>query len=126
MLLIGAGLLIRSLIRLQNVSPGFNPDSVISMRLGASGRQFANRDLALEYYRQLGDRISSVPGVTVRGAVSSLPFTTAVGWGSINGEGFTPKPGQELQVDQRAATPDYFRTMEIPLVKGRYFTAFDT
>jgi putative ABC transport system permease protein len=126
MLLIGAGLLIRSFIRLQNVSPGFNPDNVISMRLGASGRQFANRDLALEYYRQLGDRISSVPGVTVRGAVSSLPFTTAVGWGSINVEGFTPKPGQELQVDQRAATPDYFRTMEIPLVKGRYFTVFDT
>ena len=126
MLLVGAGLLIRSFVRLQSVSPGFNPDGVISMRLGASGRQFPNRDAAVEYYRQFAERIVSVPGVKVRGAISSLPFTSAVGWGSINVEGFTPQPGQELQVDLRAATPDYFRTMEIPIVKGRHFTDFDT
>jgi predicted permease len=126
MLLIGAGLLIRSFVRLQGVPPGFNADNVISMRLGASGRQFENREAAVEFYRQFGDRIASVPGVKVRGAVSSLPFTTSVGWGSINVEGFTPQPGQELQVDQRAATPNYFTTMEIPLVKGRFFSDFDT
>jgi predicted permease len=125
MLLIGAGLLVRSFVRLQSVSPGFNPDNVISMRLGASGRQFQDRNLAVEFYRQVGDKIASVPGVKVRGAVSSLPFTSSVGWGSINVEGFTPQPGQELQVDQRAATPDYFRSMEIPVLKGRAFTEFD-
>ena len=125
MLLIGAGLLVRSFVRLQSVSPGFNPDSVISMRLGASGRQFEDRALAVEFYRQVGDKIASVPGVKVRGAVTSLPFTSSVGWGSINVEGFTPQPGQELQVDQRAATPDYFRTMEVPVIKGRAFTDFD-
>jgi predicted permease len=96
------------------------------MRLGPSGRQFANRDAALEAFRQFNDRIASVPGVTVRGAVSSLPFTSAVGWGSMNVEGFTPQPGQELQVDQRAATPNYFRTMEIPLIKGRFFEDADS
>ena len=126
MLLIGAGLLIRSFVRLQNVSPGFEPQNVISMRLGATGRQFADRDAAAEFQRQLGDRIARVPGVLMRGAVSSLPFTSSVGWGSINVEGFTPQPGQELQVDQRAATSDYFRTMGIPLVKGRSFSDFDT
>jgi predicted permease len=125
MLLIGAGLLVRSFVRLQSVSPGFNTDNVISMRLGASGRQFPNREAAVEFYRQFGDRIATVPGVKLRGAVSALPFTSSVGWGSINVEGFTPQPGQELQVDQRAATADYFRTMEIPLVKGRFFTEFD-
>jgi putative ABC transport system permease protein len=125
MLLIGAGLLVRSFVRLQSVSPGFTPDNVISMRLGASGRQFPNREAAIEFYRQIGDRIARVPGVKVRGAVTSLPFTSSVGWGSINVEGFTPQPGQELQVDQRAVTPDYFRTMEVPLIKGRYFTDFD-
>ena len=125
MLLIGAGLLVRSFVRLQSVSPGFNPDGVISMRLGASGRQFQDRNLAVEFYRQVGEKIASVPGVKVRGAVSSLPFTSSVGWGSINVEGFTPQPGQELQVDQRAATPDYFRSMEIPVIKGRAFTDFD-
>ena len=126
MLLIGAGLLVRSFVRLQSVSPGFAPENVISMRLGASGRQFPNREATVEHYRQFGDRIASVPGVKVRGAVSALPFTSSVGWGSINVEGFTPQPGQELQVDQRAATADYFRTMEIPLRKGRFFSDFDT
>ncbi|HET7220688.1 MAG TPA: ABC transporter permease [Vicinamibacterales bacterium] len=125
MLLIGAGLLVRSFVRLQQVSPGFNPENVISMRLGASGRQFPAREAAIEFYRQIGDRIAAVPGIKARGAVTALPFTAAVGWGSINVEGFTPQPGQELQVDQRAVTPDYFRTMEIPLIKGRSFTSFD-
>jgi predicted permease len=126
MLLIGAGLLIRSFVRLGSVSPGFNADHVISMRLGNSGRRFENRDLALQFFRQLGQKVSSVPGVKLEGAVSSLPFTSSVGWGGIDVEGFTPQPGQELQVDQRGATADYFRAMEIPLVKGRFFSDHDT
>jgi predicted permease len=126
MLLVGAGLLIRSFVRLQQVTPGFNPEAVISMRLGASGRQFPNPEARIEYFRQFSDRIAAVPGVQVRGAVTSLPFTSSVGWGSINVEGWTPQPGQELQVDQRAVTPDYFRTMEVPLRQGRFFTSFDT
>jgi predicted permease len=126
MLLIGAGLLIRSFVRLQAVSPGFNPDGVVSMRVGATSRRFPNNsDAAVEFFRQFGDRIAAVPGVKVRGGVTSLPFTSSVGWGSISVEGFVPQPGQELQVDQRAATPDYFRTMEIPLVRGRFFNEFD-
>jgi predicted permease len=95
------------------------------MRVGASGRQFPNRDAAVEYFLQFADRLARVPGVQSRGAVTSLPFTASVGWGSINVEGFTPQPGQELQVDRRAASPDYFRTMEIPLVRGRFFTNAD-
>ena len=125
MLLTGAGLLIKSFVKLQSVSPGFTPDNVISMRLGASGRQFPNREVAIEFFRQVGDRIAGLPGVKARGGVSALPFTSSVGWGSINVEGWTPQPGQELQVDQRAATPDYFRAMEIPLVRGRFFADFD-
>ena len=124
-LLIGAGLLLRSFMELQKVPPGFNAEHVISMRLG-NGRQPQNREAAVELSRQLGERIASVPGVIRRGAVSSLPFTSSVGWGGINVEGFTPQPGQELQVDQRGASADYFRTMEIPLVKGRFFTELDT
>jgi predicted permease len=125
MLLIGAGLLVRSFVRLQNVSPGFDPEGVVSLRLGVSARQFPDRDAVVAYYREFGERIANVPGVTARGAVSSLPFTSSVGWGSISVEGWTPEPGQELQVDQRGATVDYFRTMSIPLVKGRWFSDFD-
>jgi predicted permease len=126
MLLVGAGLLIRSFVRLQNVSPGFTPSNVISMRLGTSGRQFDNRDAATGFFRQVGDRIATVPGVKMRGAVTTLPFTSSIGWGSIGVEGFNPQPGQELQVDQRAASTNYFATMGIPLVKGRFFSDFDT
>jgi predicted permease len=124
-LLVGAGLLIRSFVRLQNVSPGFDPSGVVSMRLGASARQFENRDAAVAYYSTFGDALASVPGVKERGSVSALPFTTSVGWGSINVEGWTPEPGQELQVDQRAATTKYFSTMRIPVIAGRAFNDAD-
>jgi predicted permease len=125
MLLIGAGLLARSFIRLQQVSPGFDPEGVISMRVGPSARQFANRDASLEFYRAAGEALASVPGVALRGAVTALPFTSSVGWGGINVEGWIPQPGQELQVDRRGATPDYFKTMKIPLKQGRFFTDAD-
>jgi predicted permease len=125
MLLIGAGLLVRSFVRLQSVAPGFNPGNVISMRIGRTGMDLSNQDKAIEYFRQVGDRLARIPGITARGAVTALPFTSSVGWGSVHVEGWIPQPGQELQVDQRAATPDYFRTMEIPLIKGRFFNDFD-
>jgi putative ABC transport system permease protein len=129
MLLIGAGLLVRSFMRLQTVEPGFAPDGVISMRLGAllgaSGRQFKNGDEYLAHFRPIGDALAAIPGVTMRGAVTSLPFTTSVGWGSINVEGWTPAPGQELQVDLRGVTLDYFQTMKIPLGQGRFFEESD-
>jgi predicted permease len=124
-LLVGAGLLIRSFVRLQSVSPGFHPEGVVSMRLGASARQFENRDAAVAYYATFGDQLASVPGVKERGAVSALPFTSSVGWGQINVEGWTPEPGQELQVDQRGASTKYFSTMKIPLIAGRFFTDAD-
>jgi predicted permease len=124
-LLIGAGLLIRTFVRLQSVSPGFNPDHVISMRMGVSGRSFASPEAATEFYRELCRRVASAPGVLTQGVVTALPFTSAVGWGSIGVEGWQPQPGQELQVDFRVATPEYFRAMQIPLVQGRYFIEDD-
>ena len=123
-LLIGAGLLVKSFVRLHSVTPGFEPGGVISMRLGGllgvSNRQFQNRDEYLAYFRPIGDALAALPGVTMRGAVTSLPFTSSVGWGSINVEGWTPALGQELQVDIRGVTPGYFPTMKIPLIHGRF------
>jgi hypothetical protein len=93
-LLVGAGLLIRSFVRLQNVSPGFDPSSVVSMRLGATARRFEKRDAAVAYYATFAEQLDHVPGVISRGAVSALPFTSSVGWGAIHVEGWTPEPGQ--------------------------------
>jgi predicted permease len=120
MLLIGAGLLIRSFVRLQGVSAGFNPDHVISMRLGPGSRN-QGPDAAQEFWR----RMEGIPGLKAQGMISALPFTPSVGWGLIQVEGFQPKPGEELQVDLRWTSPDYFRAMGIPLIKGRFFSEHD-
>lgn len=126
MLLIGAGLLIRSFARLQSVSPGFNMDHVLTMQVAVTGPKYRKDEAVAQFYRDIGDRVSHLPGVVAEGTVSTLPLTGAVGWGGINVEGFTPAPGQELQVDLRIASADYFRAMEIPLKSGRFFSEHDT
>jgi predicted permease len=125
MLLIGGGLLIRSFVRIQNVPPGFVPDHVLSMQIAASARKYREDKAVAQFYKEIGDRIRHLPGVISEGVVSALPLTGAVGWGHINVQGFTPEPGQELQVDLRTASPDYFRTMKIPLRTGRFFSDHD-
>ena len=126
MLLIGAGLLIRSFVELQNVPPGFATDHVLSMQVAAAGPKYRQSKAVIQFYNQIAERIVHLPGVVSEGVVSALPFTGSVGWGGINVEGFKPAPGQELQVDLRVASADYFRTMEIPLRSGRFFSEHDT
>ena len=126
MLLIGAGLLIRSFIRIQQVPPGFTTERVLSMQVVITGPKYRDDKAVAQFYRELGNRVSHLPGVIAQGVVSALPLTGAVGWGQINVQGFTPAPGQELQVDLRVASADYFRSMEIPLRQGRYFSSHDT
>ena len=126
-LLVGAGLLIRSFVRLQNVPPGFSTDHILTMEVAVTGPTYGPRkDAAVAgFYRQIENRISHLPGVLSEGEVSGLPLTGTVGWGGINVEGFTPPPGQELQVDLRLASSNYFRTLQIPLMQGRFFDDHD-
>jgi predicted permease len=129
MLLIGAGLLIRSFVRLQSVAPGFTTDHVLTMEVAAAGKKYQNdKDVKpiINFYKEVESRVAHLPGVVSEGVISGLPLTGEVGWGGINVEGYAPPPGQELQVDQRFAGADYFRTMEIPLRKGRFFTEDDS
>jgi predicted permease len=126
-LLVGAGLLVRSFARLANVPPGFNPQHVVSMNVGAYGPKFKDPTTRVQFYQQLAERVSHLPGVTATGAVSALPLTSAIGWGGMHIEGYVPPPNEpELQVDQRASTPPYFSTMQIPLIRGRMFAETDT
>jgi predicted permease len=126
MLLIGAGLLVRSFVRLQSVPPGFSTHGVLTMRVAANDPKYKDDKALANFYREIEERVAHLPGVMAEGLVSVLPLTGAVGWGSISVEGYTPPPGQELQVDLRNASTDYFRTMRIPLVKGRFFSEHDT
>jgi predicted permease len=124
-LLIGAGLLIRSFIRLQSVPPGFNPDHVLTMQIIANDARYRDDKVLAAFYRDIEARMAHLPGVVAEGAVSALPLTGTVGWGGIHVEGYTPPPGQELQVDLRTASTDYFRAMQISLIAGRFFSDND-
>jgi putative ABC transport system permease protein len=126
MLLIGAGLLIRSFVRLQSVPPGFTTDHVLTMEVAAGGPKYREDIPVINFYREIESRIAHLPGVVAEGVVSGLPLTGSVGWGGISVEGYKPPLGQELQADIRIASRDYFRTMEIPLRTGRFFNEDDT
>ena len=128
-LLIGAGLLIRSFVHLQNVAPGFTTENALTMEVAAASRKYQddnNNKPIINFYKEVESRVEHLPGVVAEGVVSALPLTGEVGWGIIHVEGYAPPPGQELQADYRDASTDYFRTMEIPLRKGRFFTEDDT
>jgi predicted permease len=127
MLLVGAGLLLRSFARLQDVSPGFNPSDVLTLELTMTGRKYESAERVLETYRQLWDRLRTLPGATAAGGVSMLPLSQMFAWGPIVLEGRALPSGESfVNVDQRTVGGDYFRAMEIPLLRGRLFTEQDT
>ena len=97
----------------------------MTMQIVASDPKYRDRKVLAGFYREVEARIAHLPGVVAEGAVSALPLTGTVGWGGIHVEGYTPPPGQELQVDQRTASADYFRAMQIPLIAGRFFSEQD-
>ena len=127
MLLIGAGLLIRSFVLVQQVPPGFNPSQALTLELTLSGRRYNDAQVALDTYRDLWERLGRLPGAQAAGGVSALPLSQMFSWGPITVEGRPQRPGEAfINVDMRVAAGDYFRAMEIPLVKGRLFTSQDT
>lgn len=127
LLLIGAGLLIQSFVRLNAVPPGFDASHALSMSVTLRPPVYSGPKQWARLFDVLPARIEKLPGVQYAGATSSLPLSGTGGWSGIEVEGFPRNPDQpELQSDQRSATPDYFRAMGVPLVAGRYFTARDT
>jgi predicted permease len=127
MLLIGAGLLIRSFARLQNVSPGFDPQDVLTLELTMSGRKYDNKEVVLATYHQLFERLEHLPGVSAAGAVTSLPLSEMFAWGPITVEGRVLSPGENfINADERMVSGHYFQAMEIPLLQGRLFNDQDT
>ncbi|HKP87591.1 MAG TPA: ABC transporter permease [Blastocatellia bacterium] len=125
-LLIGAGLLIRSFFRVQQVEPGFSARNVLSLRLSVAGTASAEESRRMSFYQQLWERIRRLPGVESAGGATILPLGGGIGWGGITIEGYDPATGQSLiQADGRVASVGYFETMKIPLISGRFFTEQD-
>jgi predicted permease len=126
-LLIGAGLLIRSFVRVRDVNPGFNPHQVLTLELTMTGERYKDKTAVLAAYRELWMRLERLPGVTYAGAVTSLPLSQMFAWGPITVEGRVPPPGERfINADVRMISGHYFQTMEIPLREGRFFNENDT
>ncbi|HEV8147220.1 MAG TPA: ABC transporter permease, partial [Bryobacteraceae bacterium] len=126
MLLVGAGLLIRSFVVLSNVPPGFDANNVLSMRMTLSGTDLRKAEQVVQFYERLDEVVRRVPGVKWVGATSVLPFTASISWGGLTVDGYTPPPNQtELQLDQRVVTPEYFSAMGVQLKEGRFFQSSD-
>jgi putative ABC transport system permease protein len=125
--LIGAGLLIRSFVRLRTADPGFQPSGLLTLRVPLAGGRNAAPDRRIAFVQQVADRVAALPGVRAVGAVSGLPLT-GLGGGSAFAVGGRPAPAPEQRPIAllRSVNSAYFHTMGIPLVAGRVFADTDT
>jgi len=124
-LLIGAGLMVRSFLLLTSVNLGFQPDNVLTFWSSLSGANYGSSASIAAYYQQTLDRISALPGVDSVALASSLALDSGIQV-PVRLEGQPiPPPGEEINVVYQAITSDYFRVMRIPLLKGRFIAAVD-
>jgi predicted permease len=125
-LLVGAGLFLRSLARLQEVDTGFRPEGVMSASLTLPQGRYGDNDKIAGFYRTLLPRLSSLPGVVSAAVVTSLPFSGSNSAGSFQIEGReTPAGEPGPHGDVRSVSPAYFTAMGIPLRRGRLFGELD-
>jgi putative ABC transport system permease protein len=127
MLLAGAGLLLRTLGKLNAVNPGFNSRNILSMSVGLPSLNYPfGSPKPVAFYRDLLDRVSSLPGVQSAAAVSILPLGADFDTVGTEVEGRVYGPGQEPYPERYIVTPSYFRTLQISIVRGRAFSEADT
>ncbi|HEY2139680.1 MAG TPA: ABC transporter permease, partial [Chthoniobacterales bacterium] len=119
-LLIGAGLMIRSFAHLEHVKTGFATEKVLTMRVQLPIAKYRESQQRVEFFKRAQDRIAALPGVEAVGAINFLPLT---GLASSTSFGIdakpAPRPGEELGTEVRVVTPSYFRAIGVPLVAGR-------
>jgi predicted permease len=125
-LVIGAGLMIRSLAALGDIDLGFNPDRVFTMRVAVSAAKYDTAEKVVDFYRQLVERVDALPGVEHAGVVRVLPLATTIGDYGLDVDGFEEGPGRNAKGDWQIVSNGAFEAMESRLVRGRWFTAADT
>ncbi len=126
-LLVGAGLLIKSFVRLQHVDPGFSSANVLTARLALPDATYAGATARATFWARLVEKVRAIPGVSAAGLTSNVPLSGMVSSGSYAIVGYTPGPGEARpHARQDVVGGDYFRVMQIPLVAGRLFNDGDT
>src|SRR2546427_10835518 len=126
-LLVGAGLLMRSFLKLQAVNPGFNPNNVLTMKVSLHGPNYQKVGPIIAFHDQLLEKIKTLPGVQAVATRSHVPIAADDGYANLSFaiEGRLPDAANRLTAFYNAVSPDYFQTMEIPVLKGRPFEARD-
>lgn len=125
-LVIGAGLMIRTLTEIGRIDLGFNPDRVLTMRVTLPGAKYATHQTVVNFFDELQSRVNALPGVEAAGIVRALPLATTVGDFAIDVDGFHEVPGREAQGDLQVASHGAFAAMRTRLVRGRWFAPSDT
>jgi predicted permease len=125
-LLIGAGLMIKSFVRLLAIDPGFKPEQLLTLRLALPSADYGDQQRQIGFYQQLMQRIERLPGVEAVGAINRLPMTGDAENAGFAIEGRPPaNPNERIYAANRLVNHDYFRALGIPLRRGRVFTAGD-
>jgi len=125
-LLVGAGLMMKSLYNLMNVNPGFRPDRVLNMEMDLRTQQYAKDPAILNFWQQVLDRVRALPGIESAAVGTVVPLTDNHSRGDITIEGMPLlKPGSYPHPDYHEVSSDYVRTLGIPLLRGRTFTEAD-
>ena len=122
--LVGAGLCVRSLQKLQAIDAGFDPAKVLVMSADVSLSGY-NKERGLRFYSELLERVKLLRGVEAVSLAAQVPLGGGIS-SPLKAEGYAPKPGEDMSSDFNIIGPDYFRTMKIPLLHGREFGPSDT
>jgi putative ABC transport system permease protein len=125
-LLVGAGLMMKSLLRLLQANIGFNPENLLTMTVVLPAAKYDDANRQINFYEQLKERVQSLPGVSGVGAIDNLPLqggnTTRF---NIEGDPIPP-PGQAIEANFRVVSDTYFQTLGVPIISGRMFDERDT
>ncbi len=125
-LVIGAGLMIRSLAALGQIDLGFNPQRMLTMQLSLPAARYDTPEKVVAFYRQLIERVRSVPGAQSAGVVRSLPLASSIGDYGLDVEGFEETPGNNAKGDWQIVSDGAFEAMGTRLSRGRWFAGSDT
>ena len=118
-LLVGAGLMVRSLVRLQSIPLGLDPANVLTLHLAVPASGYPSAETAVQFYRRLVSRVRQIPGVQNAAAVRSLPLASTIGDFGLMIEGYVPPRGQHAKGDWQIATDGYLEAVGERLVRGR-------
>jgi predicted permease len=125
LLLVCAGLFIRSVQLAQGFNPGFNPRNVLLYSYDLKGAGY-DEQAGMEFDRQLLAKLNAIPGVDCATLAASVPLSFDLNDYRVQPEGYLPKPHESMDVEYNDVSPGYFQTMQIPLIAGRAFTPSDT